>query len=254
MRLRRIALIAVPVLALVAGMPGMALADLVTNGGFETNGGNGLVGFNTTATGWSIDPSASSSYTFLFNPQSGTTSGTSADNSGAGGQYGNLSLWGPGNGSSNGLTLSPNGGAFIAQDSAFQQAAIQQTINGLTAGQNYAVSFYYAAAQQYGFTGATSDQWQVSLGGQTLNTPTLNIDSHGFSGWKSDTLVFTATSSSEVLSFFASGSPSGVPPFALLDGVSMNAVPEPSTIPLIALSLLGVAVLRRRRRARAAVA
>jgi hypothetical protein len=31
--------------------PALAVVNLVTNGGFETNGGNGQLGYNTTATG-----------------------------------------------------------------------------------------------------------------------------------------------------------------------------------------------------------
>lgn len=200
-------------------------ANLVVNGDFESNGGPGQIGYNTAATGWNIDPAASSSYTFLF------ASGT-ADGPGANGQYGNLQLWGPGNGSANGLPASsPGAGYYIAQDPAFQTAAIQQTITGLTPGQKYNLSFYWGGAQQYGFTGPTFEGWQVSLGAQTFSTPTLNNASHGFTGWQSESFTYTATSASEVLSFFAVGGPPGVPPFAVLDGVSMvSAVPEPSTV------------------------
>jgi PEP-CTERM motif len=67
------------------------------------------------------------------------------------------------------------------------------------------------------------------------------------------TFDFTATSTSEVLSFFANGGPQ-VPPFALLDGVTMNAVPEPGTLPLLAFGVLSLAVVRRVRRAKASVA
>lgn len=250
------AAIGLSILALALGAPGLAMADLVTNGGFETNGGNGQIGYNTSATGWYIDPSAGSSYTFLFNPQSMTTSGTSADNSGANGQYGSLALWGPGNGSANGLTLSPNGGAFIAQDGAFQQAAIQQTITGLTVGDTYAVSFSWAAAQQLNFSGATYSEWTVSLGtGPGQSTGYANIANHGFSGWMQQTFNYTATSTSEVLSFFADGGPfnPSLPPFALLDGVSMtdiSSVPEPSTLWVMGFGLAGLAGFKMHRQHR----
>jgi hypothetical protein len=237
------ALIAVPLtaIALVLGASGPARADVVTNGGFESNGGNGQLGYNTSATGWSI----SGGYSFLFAP------GT-ADTTGASGQYGALSLWGPGNGSANGLpATSPAGGYFLAQDSDFQQAAISQTINGLTAGQQYQLGFYSAGAQQFGFSGLSTDQWQVSLGAQTQTTGVVNVASQGFSGWTYQTMNFTATSSSEVLSFLALGSPSGVPPFALLDGVSLNAVPEPSCW-IAGLGMLCLGLIRLRRRTKAA--
>ena len=104
-------------MALLYGSPGYA-TQFIANGDFTTNGGNGDLGFNTIATGWTVAPPPGS-YFFLFNPQSGTTSGTSADNSGAVGFFGSLKLWGPGTGSNNGLTLSPNGSAFIGADPAF---------------------------------------------------------------------------------------------------------------------------------------
>jgi hypothetical protein len=216
-----------------------AKADLVTNGSFESNGGNGQVGFDTSITDWSV-PAPSGSYTFLFAP------GT-ADTSGANGQYGNVTLWGPGNGVANGLpATSPDGGYFIGADSTFQQGAISQTINGLTVGATYQVGFYWAAAQQGGFTSSSFDQWQVSLGSDTQSTQTVNIPSQGFSGWMYQTFDYTATSTSEVLSFFASGGPGGVPPFALLDGVSMNvAAPEPEALALMGTVLAGLAFARR---------
>jgi PEP-CTERM motif len=233
---------------------GTALAgtELVSNGGFEaSDNGPCQVGYCTTVTDWSVpDPNQSLSYTFLF-----AASGTGSGDNGVNNQYGGtLSLYGPANGVNNGLGPSPQGGNYIAQDSAYDQGAISQTISGLTAGDSYVVSFYWAAAQQNGFNGPTYDQWQVSLGGQTLDTPTVNIDSHGFSGWMSQSLTFTATGPTEVLSFFANGGPSGVPPFALLDGVSMMAVPEPSTwaMMLIGFGGLGVAAFRSRRKAAAA--
>jgi hypothetical protein len=197
-----------------------AKAELVTNGGFEsTTNGTGQLGFNTDVTGWSVAP-PDGSYAFVFAP------GT-ADTSGAATQFGgdNLQLWGPGNDSpnNNGLGVSPDGGNYVALDGAFHPGPISQTINGLTAGHQYTLSFYWAAAQQFTFTGDTTEQFQVSLGGDTQTTAIITDASHGFSGWQQQTFTFTADASSDVLSFLALGTPSGVPPFALLDGVSLNA-------------------------------
>jgi hypothetical protein len=244
--------------ALFAGAA--SAANLVTNGSFETNGGNGQLGYNTTATGWSVsstpsDPSTS--YVFLWNPTpTATTSGTTADNGGATGYLGSVSLWGPGStggGVSNGLTVSPDGGAFIGEDPVYDNTspAITQTITGLTAGDNYYVTFYWAAGQQYGYNGDTTEGWTVDLGsGPSQSTVPFDLNNEAFSGWMEQTFTFTADNSSDVLSFVADGGPSyALPPFALLDGVSVTSVPEPASW---ALMLLGVgalgAGLRMRRR------
>lgn len=222
--------------------PALAGVELVTNGGFESNGGNGQLGYNTTATDWSL-PVGNTGYAFLFAP------GT-ADTTGANGQFGNLTLYGPGNGNNNGLpATSPAGGYFLASDTDFQQAAISQTINGLTVGDEYTVGFWWAGAQQSGFSGSTEEQWEVSLGSDTQSTAFVMIPQAGFSGWMYQTFTFTATSASEALSFFADGTP-GEPPFALLDGVTMMAVPEPSTWAMMLVSFggLGFAAAYRRRR------
>jgi hypothetical protein len=242
--------------ALMAGGAASA-ANLVTNGSFETNGGNGQLGLTplppgTTASGWSV-PSANTfgSYAFIFNTDGGTTSGTSADNGGAPGQYpGGVSLWGPGNGSANGLTLSPDGGAFLAADGPFQPGAVTQMINGLTMGSKYTLFFDWAAAQQLGFNGSTFSGWNVSIGGTPIDSVSANIGNHGFSGWQGSGVVFTATGSSELLSFLATGGPSSsVPPFALLDGVSITPVPEPATwaLMLVGVGALGAGLRMRRR-------
>ncbi len=162
-------------------------------------------------------------YNFVFTPGS-------ADTTGAVGEYGGLSLWGPNSGSSNGLpATSPAGGNFLAMDGAYAVGPVSQTINGLTPGQATTVSFFWAGAQQTGFSGANTEQFQVSLGSETQFTPVLSNANHGFTGWQQETFSFMPTSTSEVLSFLAIGAPNGVPPFSLLDGVSVSPSPEPAT-------------------------
>ena len=214
-------------------------ANLVVNGGFEaTTNGKGQLGFNTNATGWTNV----NGYTFLYAPGS-------VDSSGAIGEFGNVSMWGTNNGGANAFPNSPTGGNFIAFDSAFKVTPLQQTIVGLVVGQKYDLGFDWGAAQQFGFTGATTDQWQVSLGNETHSTAVVSNVSHGFSGWVHQTFTFTAASASEVLSFLAVGTPNGVPPFALLDGVTLAAaVPEPSSWALMLGGFAVVGFIARRRR------
>jgi len=208
--------------------------NLVENGDFSQvtmpNGPQEMTDSNVA--GWS-----SSGYNFIFFP--GTqTSGSLAPEYGS-----NVSFWNPGNGADNGFTdTSPTGGNYLAADGAFRTGAITQTLHGLNIGAEYAVSFDWAAAQQYTYTGATTEQWMVSLGGQTASTVAYQLPSQGFSGWMEQTFDFTATSADEVLSFLANGTPNGEPPFSLLDGVSANEilVPEPAAWLLL---LAGVACL-----------
>lgn len=216
--------------------------NLVINGDFEqTTRGAGQLGYNTNATGW-----ATTGYNFLF-------AAGSADTTGAVGSYGPLSLWGRNNGGVDVVGDSPTGGNFIGADGGFQVGAIEQTINGLVAGQQYNVSFDWAGAQQSNRFGATTEQWAVSLGNQTRSTAIVNNANRGFTGWMTETFTFTAGSSSEVLSFLAHGTPSGEPPFALLDGVSLTEVanvPEPGTVwnmMIGACGLIAVTLFRRRR-------
>jgi len=212
--------------------------NLVLNGDFETTSGDSSgemrAGY-TLVSNW-----ATSGYNFLF------ASGA-ADTGGATGSYGNLKLWGPNDGSDNGLPASsPTGGNFVAADGAFEVGAITQTVSNLFVGHAYALSFYWGGAQQKGFTGATTEGWQVSLGSETYTTSIADNASHGFTGWMQQTFNFTATTNTEVLSFLAKGTPTGVPPFSVLDGVSMTDVgtpsptPEPSTIQYAAVAGLFV--------------
>jgi hypothetical protein len=237
------------VVGLFLGIPGMAHADLVSNGGFESTTITGSGRLNTN--GYNATDWATTGYNFIF------ASGT-ADTTGAGSAH--LKLWGPNGGTSNsaysdnGMPVSsPDGGNFLAADGAYQVGAITQTISNLTAGHTYAVSFYYAGAQQSGFNGATTEAWKVSLGGGTpQETTVLNNVSHGFTGWQSQTFNYVANSSSEVLSFLAVGTPSGTPPFSLLDGVSMSDVsgsdvPEPTAFVGMFAGMIGLGVFARRR-------
>lgn len=233
--------------ALTVGISAPAMAaNLVTNGGFETNGGAGQLGFNTSAAGWSVT-APGASYAFLFPAAPATTSGTSADNGGANGEFGNVQLWGPGTGVNNGLTVSPNGGAFVAMDGGFNQGPISQSISGLTVGAHYALTFDWAASQQAGFDGDTTQHLEVTLGSETFDTPTSDLPNHGFDGWHEMTFIFTATDATELLSFLAAGAPD-VPPFMLVDGVSLSQVPEPASLAILGAGVLGLGLQRLRRR------
>ncbi|HEX4367212.1 MAG TPA: PEP-CTERM sorting domain-containing protein [Rhodopila sp.] len=212
-------------------------------------------GFTPTQTlvGWTT-----AGYNFVYLPNT-------ADTTGATGQA-TVKLWGPDNSGTNAAllplcapttgTCTSTSGNYVAADGAYEVSAISQTINGLVAGQAYAVSFAWAGAQQSGFTGPTTDKWTVSLGTVSPTNPAqtttvVSLLSEGASTWMNQTFDFVATGSSELLSFITTGTPTGQPPFALLANVSVTKVPEPASLTLVATGLTGMAAIARRRRKRA---
>ena len=142
---------------------------------------------------------------------------------------------------------SPNGGNFFASDgdSRFNMP-LTQTLTLPSPG-TYTVSFYQAAAQLQPLTGATTEQWQVCLGTECQDSTLMSNASHGDVPWMSQSLTFTAPSTTEVLSFLAMGS-IGLPPFVLLDGVSVDqggTLPEPAAVTLVGIGLLAIPIARR---------
>ena len=242
----RTALAAVAIATGLAAAPAHAV-PVIVNGGFETlsPGTTGSTEFGTRYAGQVVTGWTTTGYNYVFTP------GT-ADTSGAANEYGqHLKLWGPGDGASNGLTASsPAGGNFLAADGPYFPGPIQQTITGLDVNSVANISFWWAGAQQYGYDGPTTEAWKVSLGNETHTTPVLQNANHGFTGWHKQTLSFVVTSATEVLSFLAIGTPAGVPPFTLLDGVTISEVSEPPSLALLGagVGLIGAASLVRRRR------
>jgi len=211
---------------------------------------------------------------FLFGPAGGA-SGTNADIApGAPNTFapgGGFCLYGPGacGGSiNNGLSLGPNGGNFLALDGALTsantppvniQGRISQTIGGLTPGVPVILTFNWAAAQQAGFTGPTTEQLAVSLGGQTESTPVVTNPQADFQKWMPEEFTFTPTSTSEVLSFLGIGTPAtGVanagPPFVLLESPDLTEVPLPASWSLLLLGFAGIATCAYWRRKSVGVA
>jgi hypothetical protein len=252
MKLKRV--VAVLTVLVLNGMGASAqAAQLITNGSFSTltTTGNTSVIDNSGTNGDILQGwTTTSTYSFLITPgQAAASTGNSNYSvsiyNGSGSNQ--ISFW---MGSSPQFSTSPDGGNFIAQDGGYQTGTLSQSVSGLTVGDHYQLSFWQAGAQQSGYTGATTDQWKVSLGGQVAYSDLISNASHGFSGWEQETIDFTATSLTESLGFFAIGTPSGVPPFALLDGVSMTDIPEPSTVTLFVAGILGLAGSRRWAQAR----
>lgn len=234
------------------------------NGSFSFGGltPQGMV--NNVLTGWTT-----TGYNFIMTPGSATTTG-------ALGPYGDLLLYGPGNDQyqlpdgthpyasvNNGFVDAPSGHNFIAADAGLHQsdgtgtAAISQVVNNLVVGQLYTLTFDWASAQQAGFNSPTTENWIVSFGDtglanvdETFTTSTDSNVNHGFTGWHTSTFVFTATGTTQTLSFLANGTPEGQPPFSLLADPTLQAVPEPATWAMMMLGFGTMGVVMRGRRDR----
>jgi PEP-CTERM motif len=243
----------VAALGAAMGVAGTAAAgNLVQNGGFNslTGPANNFIGYAgfPQLNDWTYNPAPNPNaavYTFA-----GANSFPGAKQ----GPFASYPLYGPGTGFNNGFVAPPGGGNFLASDGEPSfQGPINQTISGLTPGVRYELAFFWAGnefqdSSSIGYTGPLTVDWQVSLGGQTFTTPVATYVGHGFTGWLAQTFSYTATSTSETLSFLAQGTPNGLPPVALLDSVSLT-VPEPASWSLLILGVAGLgAVIRKRRR------
>jgi hypothetical protein len=237
----------------VAGLAAVCLSALavsaqavqfVVNGGFLGPAGPIGPGFGGQVTGWSDG----GGYNFVYTP------GTIDQSSGA---PNGVWMWSSANGGTGTLGAIPGGGNILAADGDYITEPVTQNITGLKVGGSYTLTFNWATSQQSGFYGDTLQNWTACLGAQCNATATLTNPSQSISAWMAQTFTYTATSTSEVLSFLAHGN-LPVPPFPLLTNVSLTgpagATPVPAALPLFAtgLGFLG-AVARRRRKAAAAV-
>ena len=115
--------------------------------------------------------------------------------------------------------------------------SIRQTVNSLTPGFSYFVSGSYEI-EAYGIEGAPS--LAVAMNGVSLD----NIRPRNYP-WQSFSFIYTATSSSVVLSL------TGTSDVFRIDDIAMYAVPEPNSLCLMGVGgMMSALFFRHRRKAR----
>jgi hypothetical protein len=245
MRMKFIAVATVAACASFGALSAQA-TEFVTNGGYETSsyGSNSQFGASyggQGVTGWTGSGGQHLEFYYI----AGTQTTVNAVN-----QYNDPKgyLWAP-------FGLSNQGGNFVGLDAgAPYQGVIEQQINGLIIGGVYNLSFEWAGGQLQNRDGATFDQIEVQFGTDDVLTSQVNVPSHGFTGWMSQSYSFTASATSQTLRFLAVGGPGELPPIAAIDGISLTGgVPEPASWALMLTGFGGLGVVLRRRRSRTAL-
>ena len=181
-------------------------------------------------------------------------------------------------------------GNYVEADgNPYYESGFSRSITGLTIGQTYTLSFYQGASQERGFTGTTTNQWISELGTSGLfsasaTNPTVPNNNCGTAcvyrssdltgsiaasqlmgpiptgstiGWEYVSVNLTADAKTDLLSFLAwgdNGNTTNLPPIAFLSGVNAAAglvpTPEPVSMGVLGIGLLGLGAVSRRRRAK----
>jgi len=115
---------------------------------------------------------------------------------------------------------SPNGGQYQGATNFGVQEEFFQDFSGLTIGTTYTVSFYQMADLLIG-SGTEDRFWNITFGGAGTQSSSI-ITQSGWRVWQQEFLTFTATATTERLTFQAGGTSEG-DVWIFVDGVSLTA-------------------------------
>lgn len=212
--------------ALLTFVPVISAQNLVTNGGLSHPS-------------YPLPPNPPNSFNADLPSGWGNTNITTPDLFWSGTSFSN------GGSATTAFTDSSDGGTFV-NALAYSGAGegFEQTINGLTVGQSYELTFEQSNSRRYD---AVQVWWQVTFGGETLTSDPMTTPDAGVAyPWENQSMLFTATSMSQILSFTARSSTTQ-DTSTVIDGISLKAIPESSSALLAGLTA-GLLLLPRRRR------
>lgn len=209
-----------------------ALLDAFENGGFEGGSMDTNTHNSTVPPGWTT----TSGTPDTFNGNTNFASYTWAPSS-TGGQF------------LHGIGLQPS----------WTESALQVGLDGLIIGQQYEISFEQSISRS--IWSETGGFWRIKFGDEIHDSDHMDIPDFGvFAGWVWQTMLFTATDTIQTLEVIARSDTNGlrtdigIDSFFLGDpGTNPNnpnnpssTVPEPASLVLVSVGLLGLCAMRRR--------
>jgi len=146
----------------------------------------------------------------------------------------------------NTIIAAQSGNQYVELDSNYNSSMYQE-ISGLNVGGEYELSFWYHARTNNGYNdNGINVYWGEYLPGDVA----LSIDGLkqvNTPGWIEQTVKLVASAETMFLMFAATGYSNSLGGF--IDNVSLTAVPEPGTLALFGLGLMGLVLARRQQKA-----